>query len=267
MGCCREFAKRFVIGISVIDIIVSIAIIGVSSFLINELGAELDELSLNAPPVGSLVLGVFMFLFGFLGCCGAWKNIKIMLIVYSIGTFIFTLIIIAFGIVVLVQSGELDNVARAQEPASNVETNVQTFILATFSVCCDPANDNLIVACADATINNVQPCVLADNQDLFEDFVAFLDDGDNNAGTCQLLQEVEADGKPLINGDDIGTGDICEDGREEFVAEATGFIEENFVKIGIANLVTGVILMLLLIFSCVLIFTNEEEFKEGEKQY
>lgn len=264
MVCCRTFAKRFVMGISIIDILVALAIIIVASVTLGEVGDELEETSLNSPVIVSLVVGSLMFVFGLLGCFGAWKDIKLFLIAYSLATFIFTSMLIAFGIVVLVQSGEIENVENLDNPSTSVENNVQAFGLAAFVVCCDL--DDLQIAALDCDVALEEPCLDEENQERFDQVVDFL--GDENAATCQLLQQLEADGKPLINGTEIGEGDICgEEDAGAFIEESAGFVRENFIKIGIANLVTGIILLLLLIFSCVLIFTNDEEFGPKGKEY
>ncbi|XP_033126282.1 tetraspanin-1-like [Anneissia japonica] len=87
--CCPTFAKVLLIIFNLIFFVIGIALFAVGIWTVTD-PYKLDILAILDNPVVAntayilIVLGVFIVIVSFLGCCGAWKKNKCMLIMYFV---------------------------------------------------------------------------------------------------------------------------------------------------------------------------------------
>lgn len=261
MGFCQEFAEKFVALISFLIIIASIVAFSYSVAAINKFDDELEQLDQNSPPIVGIIFSVVLFIFALIGMVGALARSKAMLIIFVVGCGIAAVAITISGIVVISQAAafdEIDELEENEEPGliqEGLQSRILHFEIAVFAACCqdvenfEQADDNGLLLCSDRL--DIQPC--ADDEELFEDFLLFL--GGNEAATCEFLKGVERDGIPMVS-DDLLEPDVCLLGLNRFVNELNDIFKDNIVAIGVTNLVIGIVLLFLMVFSCVLICSS-----------
>ncbi|XP_066276242.1 tetraspanin-9-like [Branchiostoma lanceolatum] len=105
-GCCAKFIKVILIGFNLIFWIIGIAFLGVGIWaLVDDRMKNVTDLDLemfNTVTYVVIGVGAVTFVIGFLGCVGAWKESKCMLIMYSMFLFALFLAEVAAGAVGLI---------------------------------------------------------------------------------------------------------------------------------------------------------------------
>lgn len=256
MGCCRDLAERFILLISCVMLVFSLIALGFSAYLAANFREEFDTLELDSPIVGAAGVGGLLLVFSIVGILGAcWDN-KCLLLIYLLGCLTMSFGIIVIGGVVLSQLGAFDNVEQLDNLNDDVEQLVVLFGLAAFDSCCIGANNGDAVEC-DA-LNDVEPCVNQADQAELDRFNAIQEGffGDDPEDDCDRFDDFGFDTDA-----ECGNNDPVND-REDFVDAFTEFLEGNLRQLGIANLIAGIIMLLLTIATCVLIWNSRDKYRK-----
>ncbi|XP_019621299.1 PREDICTED: tetraspanin-9-like [Branchiostoma belcheri] len=105
-GCCAKFIKVILIGFNLIFWIIGVAFLGVGIWaLVDDRMKNVTDLDLemfNTVTYVVIGVGAVTFVIGFLGCVGAWRENKCMLVMYAIFLFALFLAEVAAGAVGLI---------------------------------------------------------------------------------------------------------------------------------------------------------------------
>lgn len=256
MGCCRDFAEKFLMLFSVLTLIFSLVVLGFAGFLFNQLGDEFNELDLNSPVIVTVIFGAALLVFSAIGLFGACKDWKCALFIYLIGCIVLAIGIIASGAALLAQSGALENVEQLEVVDGELEALIYDFELAVFVNCCEDNTDFQVCEVVDGrAVIDAFDCFI--NQNAFDGFNNFL--GGADATTCQTLANFEdSAGRPFVSEEP----DTCDELAETFINELNLLIEDNLVQLATANIVAGVVMLLLMCSTCYLLCTTSDEKKK-----
>lgn len=111
MGCKKNMVKLLLVVFNVIAVIIGLALIGVGGYARMEYGEILSMThdSYTNIPVVMMILGLIIFILGFFGCFGSYKESRVLLIIYSV-----LLIVVIMGevvtiVVALIFKGKIDS--------------------------------------------------------------------------------------------------------------------------------------------------------------
>mmetsp|Transcript_2763 Transcript_2763/g.8710 ORF Transcript_2763/g.8710 Transcript_2763/m.8710 type:complete len:262 (-) Transcript_2763:134-919(-) len=234
-----------------------LAVLGYAGYLL----AEYDDL---VQGVGTftvmvpLVVGGSLVAVGLIGCLGAKKNIKLLLIIYFLLASAALLVVLAMGSALLAIGGYLEDVEKGEAIENDIMGTITDFQIALFNGCCgpQPGVTPVTTLCDENITSN---CI--SNVDVVEDFQeAFGEE------TCEYLADVEIDGAPIVGNvtadpTSCGGGDI-----DAFISAITAYIEDNIYVFGGVNIGLAVLMLLLVISSCCLIFKKKEDANKKKQQ-
>ncbi|XP_002735925.1 tetraspanin-18-like [Saccoglossus kowalevskii] len=109
--------KQFLMIFNGIVVLAGLALVGVGVWVVvdsSTLVGVLDNAAITNSAYGLIVVGAFIALVGFCGCCGAWKQIKCLLIIYLIVVGIMFLFLLAVAVVIAVYQAELETFLEIQ---------------------------------------------------------------------------------------------------------------------------------------------------------
>lgn len=238
----------------------SLVVLVYSAVLTSEL-QDFEEVVNEGAIITPLVFAAFMFVVSVVGICAVRQRSKIMLLIYLIAAFVITLTVLVSGSVLLVLSDELEDSEnqRVIEGSSSIEARINDFGLGVYQTCCFDAFENLD---APQSCSAEVDLVCISDQLRFEDFAQSIPDS-----LCEFLEDVDIDNVVLV-GDPAVIDGACGGGDPElFVQRVTDYLAENIRPLGIVNVVLAVVMLLDLIMSCILLFSNREDYGySGEKK-
>jgi len=147
-----KFLKYLFLIINLIFFILGIAVLGVGAYAMT-VSTSIPYYSVQYP-VGFIVLGAIVAVFAFFGCCGAWKESKILLSIYAV---IMALILIAQIAIVAYAASQGDKYISEAWGAS---TDAQKNAFQNTSNCCgyDSITDRPGSSCPAAAVASNISC-------------------------------------------------------------------------------------------------------------
>ena len=103
MGCSTLF-KYIIFLVNFVIVVVSLALIGIGVYIELKMKKyfEFFSVPMISVPIILMVVGGIILVVSFLGCCGAITNNKCMMLTYATILGLFTLILVAFIVLVIV---------------------------------------------------------------------------------------------------------------------------------------------------------------------
>mmetsp|Transcript_12954 Transcript_12954/g.15721 ORF Transcript_12954/g.15721 Transcript_12954/m.15721 type:complete len:260 (-) Transcript_12954:84-863(-) len=252
-----SFSEKYFNYVNGAVLLVGIVILAYAAYLLS----EYDEL---VKGVGTftvlvpLIFGLTLFLVGVIGCIGAKKRIKWLIILYFLIATVTLLVVLGMAAAILAIGGYLADVKDGEDLENDIMKTITDFQIALFNGCCgpQPGITPVTTLCAG---NITSYCISdADNVETFQDQFG--------VSTCEYLSDVEIDGSFIVgnftaDATSCGGGDI-----EEFINAITAYIEDNIYTFGGINLAFAIILLLLVISACCLLFKDKDEYNKGAVQ-
>lgn len=252
MVSCKGTSETYLLILNGLLVTLSLVVIGYAIYQLvefNDLRAGISEFGILAP----LIVGCALLLVAILGVYGAKSKNKLVLIIYLLFAFVITVLVLGAGGVLLSYGGYLDNVQDGKVN-DKIEKNLNDFELAVFEACCVARNN--LTSPVDCVEPVVPPCIT--NRENFESFVDKI-----NQDACKALEDVELNDIPLVGDDSTGA---CGGGSAAvFINNISDYLKDNIVTLGSVNLAVAVVMLLIIIASCVLLFTGKDA-KKGEKK-
>ncbi|KAL5259515.1 hypothetical protein ACHWQZ_G009832 [Mnemiopsis leidyi] len=86
MGCKKNIIKLLLVVFNVIAVIIGLALLGIGAYSKYEYGdiLAISESSFTSIPAMLMIIGVLVFVLGFLGCFGSFRENRVCLIIYTI---------------------------------------------------------------------------------------------------------------------------------------------------------------------------------------
>ncbi|XP_063680730.1 23 kDa integral membrane protein-like [Bolinopsis microptera] len=86
MGCKKNIIKLLLVVFNVIAVIIGLALLGIGAYSKYEYGDVLaiTDSAFTSIPAMLMIIGVLVFILGFLGCFGSFRENRVVLIVYTI---------------------------------------------------------------------------------------------------------------------------------------------------------------------------------------
>jgi len=253
---CRDVAKKYLALVNGIVILMGLLIVAAGGFLIAKIGEPLSfrfgETSVFAP----LLVGAVVTLVGIIGCRGARKQSRCLLLLYWIVMTFVTLIVLGGGVAFMAHIGALDDVKLGESAAlvDSTQQKISDTIIAVFDTCCGAGDNTTKVPTCDAD-SSANPCIFD------QDFVESLDVPEE---VCTFLSEnafISRNGTEFSLISSVG----CQDALS-FKEDLSSFVEGNAQTIGITLIVLSVLLLLVDMFTCCLICSNREDFDDEYRQ-
>ncbi|XP_077994272.1 tetraspanin-18B-like [Glandiceps talaboti] len=104
--------KNFLIIFNIVVVLSGLAVVGLGVWMIvdsTSFNDIVDSAILNGTTYALIGVGAFIVLVGFCGCCGAWKEVKFLLILYIIVVGIVFVVEVAAGILIALYQDELES--------------------------------------------------------------------------------------------------------------------------------------------------------------
>lgn len=300
MGFCTGLAQRFLIFINVITGILGLAIAVMGGLVLGnvltpptgDINAG-DGLINQSVVLGVTITGAVILVISFIGCIGALKQSRVLLLVYMGVMFVLIICQLAVGGTALSMSGNLDTITakagmadtskKLSEDAYKITYN---YMGASYNICCLSdgagadwnANPSAELCDADTEFGN------GPEPELFwekKDGCTVSADDDCRFGVAEALESMKpSEAKPfcmfwheidqvdstsdaeknIVDPKKTGCGH-CRPGK--FIADANEWLTANIKKIGVAACGVGGVEFLALLFGCMLLCTNKDEF-EGD---
>ncbi|XP_064466226.1 CD63 antigen-like [Ornithodoros turicata] len=121
-----ECIKYLLFAFNAIFVLCGIALIAVGAVVLSSLSPQkLIYAGFLGAPVAIIVLGVFVFILAFLGCCGAWKEHTCMITTFSVLLLVILICELGAAIAAYVYRSQIGESARksATESINEFETN------------------------------------------------------------------------------------------------------------------------------------------------
>lgn len=268
MVSCKGASKCYVNMLNGLLLLFSVGVMIYSAVLANKL-EEFDEIIDRGAIITPLVFAAFMFLVSTIGICAVRMHNKFLLVIYLLLAVVITITLFVSGTILLSISGSLEEASdeRVIDAAGSVEARIVDFGLAVYQKCCvEEFGTDIPAPCVedDENVEEVSESCISD-VDRFQTFV------DNTPETlCTLLKDSEFDDAPLVGDPDVDNG--CGNGSpERFVDLVLNFLADNVRPLGLVNTIFSVIMLLDLIMTCVLLWSEKDEYinsnkKEGENE-
>jgi len=125
MGCKKNMIKLLLVVFNVVAVIIGLALIGVGGYARLEYGEILSVThdSYTNIPVVMMVLGLIIFILGFFGCFGSYKESRVLLIIYSV-----LLIVVIMGEMVAIVVSMIFKGKVGEEVATGLTDNYNAYI-------------------------------------------------------------------------------------------------------------------------------------------
>lgn len=248
---CKGTSEKYLLFLNGLLVALSLVVIGYAIYQLvefDDLRAGISEYGI----LGPLVVGVALLFVAAIGAYGAKSKKKFFLIVYLILAFIITILVLAAGGILLTYGGYLDDVQDGQV-SGTIEKNIVDFELAVYTVCCViPFGATPADGCVDPP---VPPCI----SDV-ANFAKFVDK--ISADSCDVLAEIKLNDVPIVGN---ATGSCGGGNPAGFVNNISDYLKDNIVTLGSVNLAVAVLMLLIIIASCVLLFTGKDKKKQEKK--
>ncbi|XP_070566647.1 tetraspanin-4-like [Ptychodera flava] len=104
--------KQFLVVFNILVVLTGLALAGLGVWILvdsNSFTSIVDNAALNNSTYALIGVGAFIALVGFCGCCGAWKEVKFLLIIYIIIVGLIFLLEVAVGVVIALYQDELES--------------------------------------------------------------------------------------------------------------------------------------------------------------
>lgn len=250
---CKDSSRTYLkwVNGSISSMGIALLALGVYAYITYK--TELSSVSSFAPFAG-ITLGSIVFLVGLLGCYGANKQDKFVLVFYWLVMTAVTLLVLALGSVVLLSAGYLDqvNVGDSASLVTGAHQRLNDFSLAVYSSCCEklqfvPAGVPNVTACGSPV---VLPCIHDP---------AFAAGVGVSSSFCVALAQTKINGMAVGGPSNNGTKTGCAS-PEAFQDQFSSFVRSNIIWVGIVIIILSVLLILADVMSCVLICSNREDY-------
>jgi hypothetical protein len=215
---------------------------------------ELSAVSSFAPFAG-ITLGGVVFLVGLLGCYGAQKQNKFVLVFYWFVMTVVTVLVLALGVLVLLSMGYLDkvDVGDSASLVTGAHERLNDFSLSVYESCCEalnfvPNGVPNVTACSASPVG--VPCIRDP---------AFAASVSVSQSFCVALAQTKINGVPVGGLSSTGTPTGCAS-PEAFQGQFSNFVRSNILPVGIVLVILSLLLIIADIMSCVLICSNREEY-------
>lgn len=125
MGCKKNMIKLLLVVFNVIAVIIGLALLGIGAYSKIEYGdiLSVSESSFTSIPTMMMILGVLVFILGFLGCFGSFKENRACLIIYTI-----LLVIVLMGELVAIIITVIYNGKIKEQVQDGLEDKVASYI-------------------------------------------------------------------------------------------------------------------------------------------
>jgi len=245
MGCCKENSRRYLKLVNAILILIGLAVVALGIYGILEVREVLENIN-GIAPFAAFILGAVIILAAGLGLYGATKQSKPSLFLYFLVAFALTALVLAFGAIVLIYVGLLDDIPTGQEQISEAAGQVNDFEMAIYRDCCFAENFTSVeIPLCDENITT-PGCIV--NEEDFNNFQI-------SDSFCKALEEVKIGSVNVVG----PLPSACET-PETFSSAFSTFVEDNLIPIGASLIALALIMILCVIASCVLICTNRYEY-------
>ncbi len=287
MACCKAFAKIYLVALNILVALCGLGMLGGAAYL-RIAFEDFAELFTEEGIYVAMGAGGLVFLISFVGCVGALKHNKWLLIIYSIVMFVAIMAQLTAGTMILVSLGYMNDVAvdAVGTITNSVTRGINDYELAAWENCCLEAYpavwvppggdgaDEMVLPCASASASEQQACYYSSDS-VFEDtYLTWA-----TKGLCSTLGELKlASGdalvaNPLEYSDSCGGyegGDGTPDAetyakhaqasQAQFQVNTNQWFEDNAKPIGIGALIVTAVEILAFLFTCVLLCANREDY-------
>lgn len=269
MGFCKGLGKNYLIALNTVVACCGLAVAGCFTYAkvsYDDFSALFSESGVLA----GIACGALVVICGFIGCCGAMKQNKCLLTIYSLGMMLLILAELAMGALIILYLGYMDDVDLKEIGKIDHEMTrvINNYELAAWQKCCYD-NDEY----------NAESMGWAEVMECFEDTPTgacyYEDDGTKLAWddylnwatqeVCSALSEIELNnGDKLVGSpaDSHSCGGVTPDAKEKFQTSINTWFNDHAMPLGIGACVVTVIQLFALIFSCCLLCENREEYDE-----
>jgi len=229
MGCKKNMIKLLLVVFNVIAVIIGLALLGIGAYAKYEFGdiLSVSESSFTSIPAMLMIIGVLIFILGFLGCFGSFRENRVVLIIYTI-------------LLVLVLMGEIVAVILSFIYKSNIVDAAEEGLNNKVGGYIDGVEDDIEIM--DKIQETLDCCGVHGPANYTENAKWVKEHGNNTvpASCCPAIEESDAKTCKLA--------DSYTDGCQDVVVDALG--ENAGLIIGI---VVGAILiqLVLVILGCV----------------
>jgi len=235
MGFCRGVAKIFLLFFTGLVAFLGLGTLAYGAYVYTKFSEYSDLLSENAVFL-IMIAGLVSFLIAFVGYYGAKNQSRCALYMFLFVMVILILVQFASGLMFLSYMGHLDDVTESTKASSSLadatDKKINDFILSTYGKCCP---DGETVPTCSGT-GQEEACIWGDTMNI-------------DQGVCSALEELVAD-------DDYK----CTDKAVEYERFFFTYLQSKTESIGYYAAAGGGILFLSIVFTCVLLRSNEDEF-------
>mmetsp|Transcript_16328 Transcript_16328/g.28920 ORF Transcript_16328/g.28920 Transcript_16328/m.28920 type:complete len:271 (-) Transcript_16328:37-849(-) len=246
---CRNAAKTYLSSVNALVILLGVVVIAVGGYLVADFQETIENQFGDLAVYLPVLTGTVIVVVGSLGCFGARKQNKCVLLAYSAIVAVVTIIVLGVGIAFLVKVRLIDEVKLGESEAlvGGGHQRISDSIFAVYETCCvdNGVGGSNLGLCSEADTN--RPCVF-DRE--------FVESSAASEEFCTFLATVDVN----VEGQDamLVSEGLCLD-PALFKKQFADFIQDNIRPIGIALVVLSIFLVLSNLFTCYLIFSYREE--------
>lgn len=212
------------------------------------LSEDFEDLDTRRFIIPTIIFGFGLVIFSLLGCVGTIKENKTFLAIYSTGVFAIAVAILAIGGVLFEYNDDVSD-SKDGSADNSRQALLLDFAYASMFACCSPIG---LQPCSEVIIQN-----FCQND---PDRVASLQAGMEESGFCDVLEDIEVDGVPLVSsvGVDIISGSCGFNIPAVYVQNFMTVLDDNMSKIAAGDIVVGVFIIVLLAASCFVMATDKK---------
>lgn len=288
MACCKAFAKFYLIALNVLVALCGLGMLGGAIYVWTQF-EDFSELFTEVGIFAAMGAGGLVFLTSFVGCMGATKHNKCLLVIYSIVMFCAILVQLFAGTAILVYLGYMNDVSveAVGTLSTSVTQSVNDYELAAWEKCClevyplvwvpegGGGGDEMVVSC-DSTDAAEEACYYSSDAVFEETYLKWA-----TKGLCSTLGELKLESGDALVANPLeysescggytggnGTADAAtyaehaQTSQVQFLVNTNQWFEDNAKPIGIGALIVTTIEIFAFLFTCVLICGNREDYEQ-----